>query len=269
MAAGLGLFLLAAPAGAVERTWDEVADLARQGTPTSLEALRGTTSIEGRAADLQWALDTTDPVEVAQRLRALEFVAGWTAIDRVLVETRARQILAEPRFAEAPAESVWSRIQRRIIEWLLDAIEWVVEKVGGPLPAGILAVAIVAIVSVLIALALGRRRTADVLRIEEIKRVLAHGADPADLEMQAERAAAAGDHSTAVRLTFVSGLLRLDKSHRIDFRAGLTTGEIGQALRSPIFDALMYTFDEVAYGRRRASGDEYASAVMRWQELLK
>lgn len=208
-------------------------------------------------------------MELTKRLEALTRLAGAPRLDAHAVGDDALRILSQPRFAEAPAEGFWSRIQRRLVEWLLDAIDWLVAAVGGPLPAGILAFGIVAIVSVITALALGRRRTADILRVEAIRRILSHGADPGALELEAERASAAGDHSTAIRLRFVAGLLRLDRRGQIDFRAGLTTGEIGQSLGSPVFDGLMSTFDGVAYGRVEAAAADEQEAIRGWQELLR
>ena len=57
--------------------------------------------------------------------------------------------------------------------------------------------------------------------------------DPAALERDADRAAAAGEWETAVRLRFRAGLLRLDARELIEYRPSLTTGEVADAVGSP------------------------------------
>ena len=84
--------------------------------------------------------------------------------------------------------------------------------------------------------------------------------DPRDLEREAERAAAAGEWETAVRLRFRAGLLRLDARDVIEYRPSLTTGEVRRAIFSPAFDRVGDDFDEIAYGGRPAGeADERAS----------
>ena len=61
--------------------------------------------------------------------------------------------------------------------------------------------------------------------------------DPAALEREADRAAAAGEWETAVRLRFRAGLLRLDAREVIEYRPSLTTGEVSDGVGSPAFDA--------------------------------
>ena len=56
--------------------------------------------------------------------------------------------------------------------------------------------------------------------------------DPAALERDADRAAAAGEWETAVRLRFRAGLLRLDARELIEYRPSLTTGEVADAGRA-------------------------------------
>lgn len=261
------LVLVSSTSLAEDRTWAEVAELARAGTEEDIAALRATTSIDGVPARLDRVLGPGAVTEA--RLRVLSAVSGSAAVDRASVEQAVREILSQPRFASAPPESFWARWQRRAIEWLLGAISWVVAAVGGPLPAALLGLSVVTLVGVLLSLTLGRRRTTDIRRMEEIKRVLAIGQDPADLEQRAIAAAAAADYSTSIRLRFVAGLLRLDRKRLIDFRAALTSGQIGESLGSPVFDQLATDFDEVAYGRHTATATDEARTVSLWKELLE
>ncbi len=258
------LSVVASPVRAEDRTWAEVSELAGSGTDEAISALRATTSIEGVAADLDRVLQE----HTGARLRALAAISSIRRVDRASVERATLDILSQSRFADAPPESFWARWQRRAIEWLLDGIAWMVAALGGPLPAAVLALSIVTLVGVLLSLTLGRRRTTDIRRIEEIKRILAIGQDPGELERAAARAGASGDHSKAIRLRFVAGLLRLDGKRLIDFRAALTTGEIGETLSSEVFDELARDFDAVAYGRHIATSEDEARTVSMWEELL-
>ena len=76
--------------------------------------------------------------------------------------------------------------------------------------------------------------------------------DPASLERDADRAAAAGEWESAVRLRFRAGLLRLDARELIEYRPSLTTGEVADAVASPAFERVGADFDEIAYGGRTA-----------------
>ena len=74
--------------------------------------------------------------------------------------------------------------------------------------------------------------------------------DPAALEREADRAAAAGEWETAVRLRFRAGLLRLDarEADRVPPVADHRRGRRGDRL--PAFDRVGADFDEIAYGGR-------------------
>ena len=92
--------------------------------------------------------------------------------------------------------------------------------------------------------------------------------DPAALERDADRAAAAGDWDTAVRLRFRAGLLRLDAGEVIEYRPSLTTGEVAAAVRSPAFARVGADFDEIAYGGRAAREADEAASREGWERVL-
>jgi hypothetical protein len=115
---------------------------------------------------------------------------------------------------------------------------------------------------------LGKRRSREVEGRAVIERMLARGTDPDELEHLADLAAARGDHAEAVRLLFVSGLLRLDHEGRISFNPGTPTSDYSLALASPAFDRLSGQFDLVVYGRRATSSDDLHTSRQDWQQLL-
>lgn len=94
------------------------------------------------------------------------------------------------------------------------------------------------------------------------------GESVAAVEGRAAAAEARGDHDAAVQLRFRVGLLRLHGARRIDLRASTTTGEIRRALRSPAFDRLARTFDEITYGRRAATAQDAGAAREGWPAVL-
>jgi hypothetical protein len=142
------------------------------------------------------------------------------------------------------------------------------DLLGGPLLASIVLLAIVAISVVAVTRRLGKRRVQEMEERIRREHELARGRDPEELEREAERAAAAGDYSDAVRLLFRAGLLRLDDQHRIRYTPGTTSGQIADHLRSPEFEALARRFDEIVYGGEPAGTADVAAANAGWRRLL-
>ena len=92
--------------------------------------------------------------------------------------------------------------------------------------------------------------------------------DPAALEREADRAAAAGEWDTAVRLRFRAGLLRLDARRLIEYRPSLTTGEVAAAIVSPAFERVGADFDAIAYGGAAARRGRRGASREGWQRVL-
>lgn len=190
-------------------------------------------------------------------------------VDSERLREEAERILAQPRYRTQPTNS------ERFGEWLeqlwyrfVEFLVGIADLIGGPLVLGGILFLVVVIAAVLVTRNLGQRRAREIeLRIMREK-VLARGADPADLERQAQIAASTADYSTALRLTFRAGLLRLDETGQIRYRPGLTSSEVAELLASPEFEALARRFDEVVYGHRTATADDFAVARQGWQRLL-
>ena len=190
-------------------------------------------------------------------------------VDSERLREEAERILAQPRYRAQPTNS------ERLGEWLeqlwfrfVEFLASVAHLIGGPLVLGLILFFVVVIAAVLVTRNLGQRRVREIeLRIMR-EQVLARGADPADLEREAQRAASGADYSTALRLTFRAGLLRLDETGQIRYRPGLTSAEVAELLASPEFEVLARRFDEVVYGHRTATADDFALARQGWQQLL-
>jgi hypothetical protein len=72
----------------------------------------------------------------------------------------------------------------------------------------------------------------------------------------------------AIRLLFLSGLLRLDHDGRISFNPGTATSDYSLALASPAFDRLAGQFDLAVYGRRAVASGDLAASRRDWGEVL-
>jgi hypothetical protein len=182
----------------------------------------------------------------------------------------AREILKERRFRG-------SRVPRPFagaLRWIGDRLQPVadfVDDLGGWVPGGQPVVFVILSALVLLAaagLARGsiRRRAAANVRAARARAPTRE--DPAALEREADRAAAAGEWETAVRLRFRAGLLRLDARELIDYRPSLTTGEVAAAVGSPAFERVGADFDAIAYGGRDAEQADEAAAREGWQRVL-
>ncbi len=159
---------------------------------------------------------------------------------------------------------------RGILNWIADRLEPVVDALDRLFGHGWLGVlvlgALVVLAVVLAGLAIGRRNAAVAGTDRGARR--AARLDPDDLDREAAEAEQRGDLERALRLRFRAGLLRLDQVGAIRFHDGVTSRQVAADLRSPQFDALRTTFDEVVYGRRPASPPDLDQARTRWPELV-
>jgi hypothetical protein len=280
-AALLASLLLGAPsAAAVPRTSAEAGALARQAAtdPAALEALRATTAIDGRPADLGAALAGARGPALTARLHALR--AGLEAAGRAGTDTGGAS--ADADAARAAAAGVlhggayrpdtqpkpFKGFFTRVGDWLQSVADFLDDRLpGGPaVPWTLLAV--LALIASATGAALLARRIDLVREQQAISDAPGATERVADVERRAAEAEARGEHEAAVRLRFRAGLLRLHGARRIDLRASMTTGEIRRTLRSPAFDPLARTFDEIAYGRRPATAQDAGAARDGWPAVL-
>jgi hypothetical protein len=190
--------------------------------------------------------------------------------DADVARAHTREILQERRFRGSSVPRPFSGLVR----WLGDRLEPVgdfFDDLAVRIPGGrpVLFLILAAIVLLLAAgLARGsiRRRAAAAARMARARSPARE--DPAELEREADRAAAAGEWEAAVRLRFRAGLLRLDARELIEYRPSLTTGDVAEAVGSPTFRRVGADFDAIAYGGRPAGEADEAASREGWARVL-
>jgi hypothetical protein len=152
-----------------------------------------------------------------------------------------------------------------------DAIVRAYNSLGGVTPGGTATLWLLLGIAVIVIAVLGTRRiiARRTRRHDESRDSITPARDdPGRLERAAAQAAAKGDHETAVRLLFRAGVIRLARARVIPPRRSLTTGDIQRKLHSPDFDRLGRSFDEIAYGGRRATKADSTEAHATWRTIL-
>lgn len=183
-----------------------------------------------------------------------------------LSETLTR-VLSEPRFAEAPPEGWWERMLERILTVGGRIVGAIVEALGGPRTAAIVALGLLAAVTLLVVGRLARRRATEIDERLGLARLIESGADPDFYLEEAEAASRRGDHGRAIRLRFVGEVLRMAVSDRIRYSPGLTTEGIALQIGDPVFDRLAEQFDAVAYGNAAVGLDDDKRSRSWWEEV--
>ena len=195
------------------------------------------------------------------------------AVDPDTARRVAKDILADRRFHPSHGPKPFAGFFRRVGELVVDpilrffrAIGDVLPSVGSPLWL-VLAAAVVATAAVL-TVRLSARRGRQ--RFPGGRRGPAgdDGLHPDELERRADEAERRGDLDAALRLRFRAGLARLDGAGVLRLRPGLTNAAVSRTLRSPRFDELATDFDEVAYGGRRATESDVATARAGWPAVV-
>jgi hypothetical protein len=199
------------------------------------------------------------------------------AVDGVEVRRQIAGVLDDPRYSDL-REPLLERLLGPVYDWIEKMLAFVAEMIRRAIEflAGFLEIETLSWLGpllVVIAAAVGgfflaRRRARDIERQATIERILELGTDPSELERRADEADATGDHSEAIRLRFVAGLLRLDQAGRIDFYPGLPNSTISELVGSAEFDRLASQFDAVVYGRRAAKAPDSRQSSSDWSALL-
>ncbi|NLD76571.1 MAG: DUF4129 domain-containing protein [Acidimicrobiales bacterium] len=172
-----------------------------------------------------------------------------------------------PRPFQGVLEWVADRL-RPLFDWIGDVLEPVIDLFLG-LPGGryVLVALIGALIGVLVHWLLGRRSRSEVTRSVGSGLVDLRS-DPEALDEEARQAEAAGDHRTAVRRRYESGLIRLVRADRLLLRPETTAGSAARQVDEPAMDALTADFEQIVYGGRAATAADSDRARRLWPELV-
>jgi hypothetical protein len=262
--------LVIVPAAAAEpASSSEVRSLAARAAddPGALARLRRIDVVDGRPMALRAALRGASGAQLERRLRVL--ASGTRAPEAHDARGEARAILAQRKYrgSEVP------RPFHGLLVWVgekVSAVGRAIDRLvpGPPLVAWLIVAGLVVLLASTLSTRTARRRAG---RHLEGAAAVFHGReeDPRSLERAADEAERAGDVELALRLRFRAGLIRLARARAIPRRDSLTTGEVRRILRSPHFDRLAATFDEVVYGRRAAAREDVEAARADWPLVLE
>jgi hypothetical protein len=195
---------------------------------------------------------------------------------------QAHQILTHPPFTTTtgsgphPLAGVLHAVGRGLEDAFGPAYRWIVHHIFGGIGSGlrdvfgswapVVAIALVVAAGVVLALLLVHRRTRIAARTPAAV-FSASSVDPAALEEEAERLAAAGEFAASVRLRFEAGLLRLEGAGLIAQQRTSTDAELSVRIGSPAFSRLATRHEEIAYAGQAASRDDVDQAVSDWPHV--
>ncbi len=254
--------------GAIDADAVTVSELAGAG---DIDRLREISSVDGIPIDIDRILDGDFGDRRTRTLSLLFSPQGAppfsARLDPETARSIASEVLEQSKF-DVPTESAFDRFLAQAQAWLAEALSRLVTALGGARNAGLIALAIVALCGLGGFAFLARRRTATIERTTNLERILAEGGDPTDYERLATLADLEGRFSDSIRHRFVAGLLRLDMAGRINFRAGLTTGQVIDELGDERFAGLAHQFEDVAYGGRIATEEMRNRSIEEWGAIL-
>lgn len=270
------LTCLATPALATDVSSEELRDLAQRAVddPAALDELRTVTSVDGARVPVDEILEgPAESVDARLHMLAREPSA---AIDAEQARADAKEVLAQEKFQPPsiprPLEGILTYLGDTFVKPVGEWIATVFDGVSARLPGGRLATWLIlaALFAGLVWVVARRWTRAQVMRADRRARiVLEESVDAAQLEREADLAEQRGDLETAMRLRFRAGLLKLDELDVIEFRPSMTSYEVARLLRSPEFDALARSFDEVVYGGRVPTPEDVQTSRSGWARVLE
>jgi hypothetical protein len=257
----------AGTAGAVSVTSAQLRTLARSAASnrSALARIREVDEVDGRPVAIGKALKGASGSSLARRLRVLARGPVGGVAPSLTARGDARSILRERRFkrhdAPAPFRGVLTFLSEHVVRpigRLFDGWRWA---------RLFLAIAVV-LVAAYIASRLVDRRAKAVLGGPSEGGGAPSRLDPRRLERQADEAERRGELELAIRLRFRAGLIRLDRVRAIELREPVTTGQVGRRLRSPDFDRVAASFDEIVYGGRGPAAPDVELSRAGWRSVL-
>lgn len=252
------LLVASGSAAAEDITSQELADLvAEAGDDTeSFDRLKNVTSVDGMPANVDTILDGSIQ-DTAIRLETLrQVLRGSTgSLDGSELRAEAAEITSKPPFAAAPATGSGP----------LDRVWRFLGSLFGSEGAQGIALLAIAIVALVVAVWVLRRLVNKSGRVPHIATAAAEKAKR-DLYAEAQTAAAAGDHETAVRLLFLDGAEYLEAHQAVASAATTSTSTVRSIAQETKF---LDRFDEIVYGGRIARDQDVSESDSAWLRLKR
>lgn len=200
------------------------------------------------------------------------------------IRSAVDEVLSRPAYGGERRGLLGFLTDNPITRWLAerwrDFVRWIESLFGDPDPEGatpspldptrtsfglLLLLGLVAL-AVFTAVRLARRREA--VEATSFDTEAPEGVSRRELLDAAARAAAAGDHDSAVRLRFRAGLLELDERGVIDYDEAEPLGRIRREVALRAFDTVANGFERVAYSDHPAGPADTEAARSGWSEVL-
>ena len=178
-----------------------------------------------------------------------------------LTREQARR-LAELELADPAYRAAEPGLLQRAIQWLVDQVQQVVERVGNAAPGGWLGV-LGLLGLVVIAALIVRWRMGPIARSAEVAFTVDPATTAAQYRQRAEEAAAAGRYDAAISQRMRALVRSGQERGLIDAQPGWTADEVAAALggslpgTGPALASAARVFDEVRYGGRPATAAAY------------
>jgi hypothetical protein len=242
-------------------------------------------------ADLSWARadisyaqrlkgkKRTDKLQdVLARLRTLEDANGRQSGATVSSE-QARNTLAKTLAGKEYRKSLTESVVQRVLAWVLRSLERIIGPGTGEVISWVLLVGLViGAAALLVFLALHlissrspkrRKVVPTTIRQSRVGRPTAKA-----LLLRAEEDARAGRFREAIRAIYLAGILHLDGRRFVTYEEGTTNWEYTHTARrlappdaARLFGDMTMRFDDLIYGQRTVTGDEYSGFVRSYHQL--
>lgn len=202
--------------------------------------------------------------------RGLAMVAAEVPVD--LTREQARR-LAELELADPAYRAAEPGVIARVLRWLQDWLQEVLDRVGSAAPGGWLGL-LGLIALVVVAALIVRWRMGPVSGSATVLFMVDAATSAAEYRLRAERAAAAGRWELAVSERMRAVVRTGQERGLIDAQPGWTADEVAAALGSalpgagPTLAAAARTFDDVRYGGRPATAAAH-EAVRAADDLVR
>ncbi|HET6454242.1 MAG TPA: DUF4129 domain-containing protein [Armatimonadota bacterium] len=217
--------------------------------------------------------------DLAARLRTLEDASKSRQSGATVSAEKARNTLAKTLAGKEYQKSLMEGVAQRVLAWVLRSLERIIGPGTGEVISWVLLVGLViGAAALLVFLVLHvinsrspkrRKVVPPTIRQSRVERPTSKA-----LLLRAEEDARAGRFREAIRAIYLAGILHLDGRRFVTYEEGTTNWEYTHAARrlappdaAALFGDMTMRFDDLIYGQRTVTDDEYSTFIRSYQEL--